>query len=293
MHKLAFIKHFSFAGLGFVPWPQKWKRVIGSFFLYGPYMTSFCQGHFIDPYYDPTAKAQFSNLVGKAIADFLVKRIDGAILTLNYEWAMRQIDLKVQGSRPDLLALLRGGAKIAIEAKGYSRGPGNVRRHKFQALRGPIPVQFAVASIAFNLYHRVEAVYYDPERPEETNLELWQYLSKKYYFRLLSFLKKGLKLGILEWKEKRMPIKGEEFNIFKIDWNRLESFIANSYEDQRFWSKYLSTWSWPWQEVSLLIPSNIFIFSLHGLPIDIGPFLSEGRENLYIDSDRVGILIKY
>jgi hypothetical protein len=77
---------------------------------------------------DPTEKGQFSNLVGKAIADFLSKRIDHSLFTVNYEAAMRlkDISLSISGKqirRPDLPAFVPN-ATFAIEAKGFSGGVG-------------------------------------------------------------------------------------------------------------------------------------------------------------------------
>ena len=286
--KLAFVKHFAFAGLGFAPRVQKWKRLIGSLLLYSPYMSTFCQGHFVDPFYDPTAKAQFSNLVGKAIADFLSKQIDGAVLTFSYEWVMRKRGLQVRGSRPDLLALLKGGVKIAIEAKGYSRGPGNMRQHKTQALSGPLPARFAVASVAYNLYSQIKVNNWDPEREDEEGAdpELWRILSKGYYSGLFTFLESGV-WDVVD----RKAFKGEGFYVLGLRRGWWERFAEYFRECLWCWGKCCEwEWPWAWERVFLLLPERIKEFADEGLPVEIKPFMFEGEESLYIDNDRVGIL---
>lgn len=69
---------------------------------------------------DLTEKNHFSNIVGKAIADFLSKKIDNSLYTVNYEAAMSLCGHSLLGMRPDLLAF-NHDEKFAIEAKGFSR----------------------------------------------------------------------------------------------------------------------------------------------------------------------------
>lgn len=100
--RLAFAKHMAIAGQGYAPRPQKLLRTIGVFFHYGYYIQShdfYNNNCFSEPpiqLSDPTEKGQFSNLVGKAIADFLSKRIDNSLFTVNYE---AKITIK-EGQRP-------------------------------------------------------------------------------------------------------------------------------------------------------------------------------------------------
>ena len=290
MSKLAFVKHLAFAGVGFAPRVQKWWRFVGSFFLYSPYMSTFCQGHFVDPFNDPTEKGQFSNLAGKAIADFLSKKIDGAVFTINYEWAMRNKGLPVQGSRPDLLASLKRGVKIAIEAKGYSRGPGNISQHKNQAGSGnkeEIPVQFAVASVAYNLYTQIKVNYWDPEREDgegEDLLELWRILSKEYYSELFTFIESGI-LEVV----RREEFEGEGFYVLRPSRDWSEGIAKHL---GKCWWCWIKCWEWPLKRTYLLFPERIKEFAKDGLPVDIEPFMFEGREKLYIDNDRVGIWLE-
>ncbi len=156
--RLAFVKHFAIAGQGYAPRLSKLFRAIGMAFHYSYYLQShsFYNNHFSQPpdsLSDPTEKGQFSNLVGKAIADFLSKRISNSMLTVNYEAEMRLRHIPVVGPRPDLLAY-SPTSTFAIEAKGYTAGPGNMTRHKLQARSGNhlIPVNFSIASVSSNIF---------------------------------------------------------------------------------------------------------------------------------------------
>jgi hypothetical protein len=71
---LAFLKHMAMAGQGFMPSVRKYTRMIGMFFHYIEYLSlqALNNSHLSEPpsvRRDPTEKGQFSNLVGKAIAD--------------------------------------------------------------------------------------------------------------------------------------------------------------------------------------------------------------------------------
>jgi len=83
--RLAFAKHMAIAGQGYAPRPQKLFRMIGMAFHYGYYIQrkAFYNSRFSEPpteLSDPTEKAQFSNIAGKAIADFLSKRCTRLIM---------------------------------------------------------------------------------------------------------------------------------------------------------------------------------------------------------------------
>lgn len=106
--RLAFAKHLAIAGQGYAPKPQKLIRTVAMFLHYSSYMhrQGFRDDRFSEPpiqLSDPTEKGQFSNLAGKAIADFLSKRIDNSIYTVNYEAAMRMRKMPLfRVRRPDL-----------------------------------------------------------------------------------------------------------------------------------------------------------------------------------------------
>ncbi|MDR3111282.1 MAG: hypothetical protein LBU65_16560, partial [Planctomycetaceae bacterium] len=86
----ALIKHLAMAGFHYAPNIKKLMRIIGMLFHYSLYLRcdAINDGHFSIPpeiLSDPTEKGQFSTLAGKAIADFLSKRIDNSHYTVNYE----------------------------------------------------------------------------------------------------------------------------------------------------------------------------------------------------------------
>jgi hypothetical protein len=83
--RLAFIKHLAIAGQGYAPRPQKLMRTLGMLLHYSYYLhrTAFYNNRFSEPpisISDPTEKGQFSDVAGKAIADFLSKRINQSFL---------------------------------------------------------------------------------------------------------------------------------------------------------------------------------------------------------------------
>ncbi len=109
MTRLAFAKHMAIAGQRYAPVPQKLMRTIAMFLHYSFYLKrqEFYNNKFSVPptqLYDPTEKGQFSNLAGKAIADFLSKRIDRSLYTVNYEAAMKLLNMPLNVGRPDLIA---------------------------------------------------------------------------------------------------------------------------------------------------------------------------------------------
>jgi hypothetical protein len=166
LRRLAFAKHFAIAGQAYAPRPQKLIRTLAMFFRYIYYLQrqAFNNGKFSEPpiqLSDPTEKGQFSNLAGKAIADFLSKRISQSIYTVNYEAAMRMQGMPITVGRPDLPAF-KQDSMFAIEAKGYSRGYGNMATHKAQSQTGGIPVNFTVACVSYNLYNNIQCKYHDP-----------------------------------------------------------------------------------------------------------------------------------
>lgn len=250
MTRLAFAKHFAIAGQKYLPTPQKFLRAIGMFFLYRQYLQrqSFNNNNFSlppDKFYDPTEKGQFSNLAGKAIADFLSKQIDRSLYTVNYETGMRLKNIPISGQRPDLLAYTKDKV-FAIEAKGYSRSsPGNMKKHKEQSKTGGIPVNFTVACVSYNLYNGIQCKYYDPYNdniPYDT--DGLKELTKNYYSGLYGFLDKNY------FKYDREKINGEDFYVVKPKFKKL--FGNESYYPyyHLFEPAYFS-------RIQLILPSNI------------------------------------
>lgn len=167
--RLAFFKHMAMAGQGFMPSIQKYTRMVGVFFHYIEYFLphALSNSHLSEPppvRQDPTEKGQVSNVVGKAIGDLLARRISGARFTLSYESAMVTNGHKIRGRRPDLYCI-GSGIQFAVEAKGYEAASVSIQDmllHKDQSRTGPLPVNFTVASVAYNLYNLMKAKYHDP-----------------------------------------------------------------------------------------------------------------------------------
>ena len=297
--RLEFAKHMAIAGQGYAPRPQKLFRTLGMFLHYSHYLQgqAFYSNSFSEPpaqLSDPTEKGQFSNIAGKAIADFLSKRIDQSIITVNYEAAMKMenppIPLSINGrqvSRPDLLAFKPDKSSFAIEAKGYSGGCGDMDNHKNQSRSGGISVNYTVASVSYNLYNQVRCKYYDPPNNNGTkNDGLLKKLTQQYYKGLSEFLNKEY----FDYHE--VKIQDEFF--YEVDFlfflRRLPS------EDFFFY------WYWPIIELlefyrpKLILPGEIMDFARNGISYKIKPFIfkadKDQNQNTYVDNDRVGLRIR-
>lgn len=293
LSRIAFAKHFAIAGQGYAPRPQKFMRILGMFLHYSYYLkkSGFNNDRFTEPpleLSDPTEKGQFSNLVGKAIADFLSKRIDKSIFTVNYEAAMRvynpPIPLSIKGrqvSRPDLLAYTSNSI-FAIEAKGYSGNSGNMTTHKNQSKTGGIPVNYTVASVSYNLYNKVKCKYHDPYNDNiPYDKELLRRLTKNYYKGLLGFLdEKFFNYQITEFQNEMF---------YEVD---LSYMIFNESPVQNFWLYEIFDFYNP----KLILPKNIRELAENGIIENNKPFIFESNQaenNIYIDNDRVGLKINF
>ena len=298
MSRLAFAKHLAVAGQAYAPRPQKLIRTIAMFFHYSSYIQrrAFENDRFSEPpiyLSDPTEKGQFSNLAGKAIADFLSKRIDQSIFTVNYEAAMRihnpPIPLIVNGKqvrRPDLLAY-SANSRFAIEAKGFSGSCGNMNNHKNQSKTGGIKVDFTVASVAYDLYNQVKCNYHDPINDEMPfDEDLMRKLSQYYYSGLTEFLNE------------------KYFNYREIEFQR-EKFFEIEFSDRQYENLFPREFPFlnpryfdmlQYYRPRLILPINIREYAEYGITSDIKPFLFETNKeqssNLYIDNDRIGLRIR-
>jgi hypothetical protein len=197
---LGFLKHLAMAGQGYMPTVKEYIRTIGMLLHYTEYLslTAFHDSRFSEPpsvRRDPTEKGQFSNLVGKAFADFLGKRISGAKVTLGYEAAMTVQGHKIWGKRPDLYCI-GNGFQFAIEAKGYDAGNVSEQQmleHKDQSRQGPLSVNFTIASVAYDLYDSVKCKYYDPvNEMVEYNQQLNSTLLRLYYRGIFEYFDESL-----------------------------------------------------------------------------------------------------
>ena len=163
---LQFIKHLAFAGMGENRYPNNSFRYLGHMFEFVQYWGPE-RNHFSIPkiiFNDPTERGQISNKIGKALADFLSKKIYGAKYTHNYEDAMVLNGYPIKGERPDLYCDTRS-RQFAVEAKGLKASTvstNQMLKHKSQSRQGPVPVHFSVASVAYNLYQAPSVKFHDP-----------------------------------------------------------------------------------------------------------------------------------
>lgn len=291
MSRLAFAKHLAVAGQGYAPSPQKLVRTIAMFFHYSYYIQrqAFYNDKFSEPpiqLSDPTEKGQFSNLAGKAIADFLSKRIDNSLYTVNYEAAMRMRGMLLNVGRPDLLAFTPN-SMFAIEAKGHYGGAGNMTTHKNQSQTGGIPVNFTVACISYDLYNNVKCKYHDPfnENVPYDNVTL-SGLTRNYYKGLSDFLDQKF----FEYRE--LKYQGEDFYEIELSHRNFGKFFPEEFPFRPFWHFEILDYLRP----RLILPKNIREFAQKGITNEAKPFIFEASDrkenNIYIDNDRVGLRLR-
>lgn len=291
MSRLAFAKHLAIAGQGYAPKPQKLWRTIGMFFHYSNYIQRapfYNDNRFSEPpiaLSDPTEKGQFSNVVGKAIADFLSKRIDNSLYTVNYEAAMRLLGYKLTGDRPDLMAYSTNGM-FALEAKGrHQTNPGNMNDHKTQAGSGKLPVNFSVACVSYNLFNRVKVNYHDPlnENVPYDNLTL-RALTRLYYRGLSEFLNEKY------FEVREIEVQGEQF--FEIYFS--QSYFRKYLLEDRPFPNWILGEIYDAFRPRLILPGRIRDYAEDGINNNTIPFNFEASElnrNTYIDNDRVGLRV--
>lgn len=123
---------------------------------------------FVDPKIDPTEKAHFSNVVGRAFADYLAKRLLNVSYSENYEHVTGDTGSL---SRPDLISTSHNRDTFAIEAKGYTQkiGTGSilVEEAKNQAGNGTYSTTYEVASITSYIYDSLKVIFKDPNGDEK------------------------------------------------------------------------------------------------------------------------------
>ncbi|MEA2049042.1 MAG: hypothetical protein U9O64_11435 [Campylobacterota bacterium] len=281
--KLGLVKHMAIAGQRYAPTSKKIFKTIGMFLQYSYFLqsNSLNKDKFSLPphnLYDPTEKGQFSNIAGKGISDFLSKKIDNALHTVNYEAAMRIKKIPIVGGRPDLLAFTNNET-FAIEAKGYTKNSVNdMFKHKTQSQTGAIPVNFTVASVSYNLYDKVKCKYHDPYNANiPLDEKLLSEITKKYYSGIIDFL------DFADHKE--VEYKDESF--YEID--ILSSNFINTSYNRIF--KYFFHDLLHHNQFKLIVPKKITEYSEKGLDSHTEPFLYDSNEKIYIDNDRIGLKI--
>jgi len=287
LSRLAFAKHLAIAGQGYAPRPQKLMRTLGMFLHYSYYLQQqdFSNNRFSKPpriLSDPTEQGQFSTLAGKAIADFLSKKIDGSLYTTNYEAVASN---PLRGQRPDLVAFSQN-AQFTLEAKGrHQTNPGNMVNHKTQASSGNYPRNFSVACVSYNLFGQVTCKYHDPfnDNVPYDNQSL-QKATKKYYTGLADFLDEKY------FKYQEFNIQGEGFYEIEISYRNFEKLFSKELAFRHMWHFAIFDFYRP----RLILPKKIHEYAEHGLTNESIPFIFEEKEqneNIYIDNDRIGLRI--
>ncbi|MFI3223510.1 MAG: hypothetical protein QX191_10790 [Methylococcaceae bacterium] len=191
---LQFIKHLAFAGMEVHTSPYFMFRFLGFMFEFLPYWKTSVNGLELPEivFRDPTELGQISNRIGKALADFLAKKIYKAKYTHNYEHAMFLRKHPIKGERPDLYchSLTK---QFAIEAKGYKKSrisDVDMEKFKMQSKKGPLTFNFTVASVAYNLYKDIHVKFHDPVGIDmDYSTDLNKELVDTYYRSILNLIK--------------------------------------------------------------------------------------------------------
>lgn len=281
---LGFIKHFGLAGQSYGTTIRAIRRAIGTYFLYHDYFNriDLINSRFSKPpayFYDPTEQGDFSTIAGRAIADFLARRIDGATHTFTYEGAMLMAGHNnVNIPRPDLYCF-NSSKQFAIESKGYdvrTISENEMTNHKTQSGQGPLNIQFSVASVSYNLYNKIKNKYYDPiNNNSEFNNALNRKISSAYYSGFAELLQRQKDLSTII-----LPGQNREFNLIPI-------FSPNGkflYNDPTWLYK-----AYRRNTVYLLLDKRIKTFAKEG-------FINNEEKNeitengLYIDNDGIGLM---
>lgn len=275
-----FIKHLAFAGFQFHQSIFHAIRFISYYFEFLNYTKS--EDAFFLPdtiRYDQTEVGQISNKIGKAFADYAAKKIYGASHTTTYENAMQLNGLQIKGNRPDLYCIIENCNKklqFSVEAKGYSCSNishNKMIKHKGQAGSGPLPVNFYVASVAYNLYGKdpkkpITVKFHDPDND---GVEYNKSLNNKIIMAYYTNLKHTIELLELNGLIKKQPSK-------EINKNKYSYFSVCCPSSKR--------------KLSIIINSEIidnleeFILSKH--------YQEQEKKqihgiNYFIDSDQIGI----
>ena len=289
-HLPAIVKHLALSGCYFMPNEHKLFRSIGMFFHYGYYLQNeeLNESRFSVPpncIYDPTEKSHFSNLIGKAIADFLSKKIDNSIFTINYESALKVMRKRIKkANRPDLLAISRNNGIFAIEAKGSDRYTDYcMNKAKSQSKKSEFTVDFCVASVACKLYKKVECKYHR-SMPDNNTIsngikrdELLKGMNeayRDYHSRFHKFIGKN------HLNKKDCKFQGVEFYEIDLAYGLEECFDRSIL---KAYSRFLKFY-----KPKLIVPKNI-----EKLSIEDSRQFEYNNEEIYIDSDGIGIKLDY
>ncbi|MFX0182942.1 MAG: hypothetical protein ACFE95_07660 [Candidatus Hodarchaeota archaeon] len=295
MPYLAFLKHMAIAGQGYFPtlrsppFIRKYHRFFSMRQRYKEYIdrNTYQNSAFSEPssiFSNPSEKAEFSRIAGYAIADYLTRRIDGALISFNYEAVLKILRIPIS-RRPDLLCYNPDGP-FSVETKGLERRSVNstdMKEHKKQAKSGPYPVNFFIASVAYSLYNNVKVKYHDPKNEDFNNdQDLLTRISKRYYQEIKQLLESGLFEIDLKYINNR-----EYFSLsFK---KSIHSGILfkNHIMVPLFPIKYDAFLD----RFSILIDKICLKYAKKGIEdFELKPYYS--KEKIYIDSDGIGLMLK-
>ena len=197
---------------------------------------------------------------------------------------MKLRKMSLNASRPDLIAYTQN-SKFAIEAKGYSRGCGNMISHKNQSMTGGIPVNYSIACVSYNLYNKIKSKYHDPFNDDVPyDFEILNKLMRQYYSGLTGFLNAKY-FDYEEFEE-----NDERFFAIDLSLKKFEKLFKTEPPFSPFHFFELFDIYKPQN----ILPYNITSYIDGGIPEDIKPFKFEisNQYNTYIDNDRVGLRLK-
>jgi hypothetical protein len=271
------IKHFAMAGAGFSPTVELLRRGIGAVLWYWPFLRPaiFGGSKFGEPVpilQDPTLKAHFSNLIGRAFADHFARKFAHSWATLSYEGVMAVQGIPCRGDRPDLLGVSPSHV-VALEAKGFAKrsvSRSDLADYKRQAGTGPIAKHSFAASVAYALYSKVGVKFIDPmantspPEPREALVLITDYL------------------GLVEtsaeaWRGEEVLIEGRRFRQIPI--LRLSEDESTNFDRGA-----------GWREVTLLLDLAARARITRSERLEDTAIVAEvERKDLFVDRDGVGI----
>lgn len=282
---LGLLKHFGLAGQNYGTTMRAIRRAIGMYFQYSDFFNqkSLNASKFSQPlpaFYDPTEIGDFSTIAGKAIADFLARRLDNATHTHTYEAAMHAKGhrLSSKSKRPDLYCY-GGGKQFSVESKGFSDATVSENAmaiHKNQSAQGPLKINFSVASVTYNLYNKVKVKYYDPiSENNEFDYALNLELSRDYY------------RGFVQLLESQSTENTPLLSVNNKNYFLIQIFPLN---DSLSFTQILPLHQWLFQaKLYLAIHTDIRKFAIEGNLNDL-----EYYDDIltYIDNDGIGLAVR-
>jgi len=290
---LALIKHMAFSGMGYNLSLRKLMRMIGMYLHYNYYLKDLtsnnCFSKLPDYLYDPTELSHFSNIVGKAFADYVSKKIYNSFATFSYEAALKILInngkiANTKDKRGDLIAFTSNGM-FAVEAKGLSDKKiykTTIDKAKAQLSEILIGVNFSVISISHNIYKKIKLKYEYIENSSGLNNNYYKELKKdlfiNYYNNISSFINENV------FEVSNIEIKKKDFHLLRFQ----EDFISKELSNFSLFLKLEDIT----EKFAILITKDIDIYKDKGIEENFIREYSYEDENTYIDVDGIGIMIK-